>query len=145
VDEIINGSSPLQVHLAVFSEPYLSYVLDGRKTVESRFSRVRCAPFERVGIGDVILIKQSGGPVRAITRALDTAFYFFDTDSIDFVREKYGARICADDAFWEYQRTAAYATIIGLCDTIEIQPLKVAKRDRRGWVPLTDKQRSFAF
>lgn len=31
--------TPVEVHLAVMVEPYLSRVLDGSKTMESRFSR----------------------------------------------------------------------------------------------------------
>ena len=145
IDDIIEGIVPHQLHLAVFSEPYLSHILEGRKTIEARFSRVRCAPFRRVAIGDVILIKQSGGPIRALTRAFETAYFHFDRDCLDQVRNTYGTGICADNEFWELQRSATYATIISLVDTIEIQPMGVSKRDRRGWVPLADHQKSFAF
>ena len=61
LDDIGAGAVDVDVHLAVFSEPYLSFVLDGVKTVESRFSRVRCAPFQQIRSGDIILVKQSGG------------------------------------------------------------------------------------
>src|SRR5437867_4139305 len=54
------------LHLAVLLEPYLGYVLEGRKTVESRFSAVRCPPYRRVQSGDVVLLKSSGGPVEGI-------------------------------------------------------------------------------
>ena len=37
--------TPVQVHLAVMVEPYLSRVLDGSKTMESRFSRKKIAPW----------------------------------------------------------------------------------------------------
>ena len=40
--------TPVQVHLAVMVEPYLSRVLDGSKTIESRFSRKNCALGARV-------------------------------------------------------------------------------------------------
>ena len=36
--------TPVQVHLAVMVEPYLSRVLDGSKTIESRFSRKKLRP-----------------------------------------------------------------------------------------------------
>src|SRR5256885_16153419 len=51
-----------RVHLAIFVEPYLSYLLDGRKTVDSRFSVRRTAPYGQVRAGDIVLVKQSGGP-----------------------------------------------------------------------------------
>ena len=36
--------TPVQVHLAVMVEPYLSRVLDGSKAIESRFSRKKLRP-----------------------------------------------------------------------------------------------------
>src|SRR4051794_33290108 len=54
------------VHLGVFAQPYLDFVLAGRKTVESRFSSVRCAPYERVTKGDVLFLKAVSGPIVGI-------------------------------------------------------------------------------
>src|SRR4029077_16030744 len=47
-------------------QPFLSLVLNGPKTVESRFSRNRCAPFGEVEGGDIILLKEVSGPIRGI-------------------------------------------------------------------------------
>src|SRR5688572_10035738 len=57
------GADRVRIHLAVFIEPYLEFVLDGTKTVESRFSINRCVPFERANEGDIVLLKRSGGSV----------------------------------------------------------------------------------
>ena len=38
------------LHLGVFAEPWLSYMLDGRKTIESRFGKNRIAPYCSCGI-----------------------------------------------------------------------------------------------
>src|SRR5271169_6453922 len=69
---------PCAIHLAVFIEPFLGYVLDGTKTVESRFSINRCAPFGKVSQGDVLLLKRAGGPVVGITRVLAVWSYHLD-------------------------------------------------------------------
>jgi len=61
-----DGRSTFALHLAVMVEPFLSYMLEGRKTIESRFSVKRTAPFNRIHPGDVILLKKAGGPVVAI-------------------------------------------------------------------------------
>ena len=37
-DQVIQSPPLVSVHLAVLFEPYLQYVLDGKKTIESRFS-----------------------------------------------------------------------------------------------------------
>ena len=62
----LNSSSEHAIHLAVFIEPTLQFVLDGKKKVESRFSLNRCAPYKAVDEGDLILIKRSGGPIVAV-------------------------------------------------------------------------------
>jgi hypothetical protein len=133
------------IHLAIFSEPFLSLVLNGRKTVESRFSRNRCAPFGEVGDGDIILIKEVSGPICGLALAKQARFYDLANDSLDSLKQRYGAPICADDEFWESRRDAAYATLIELSEPASIDPLLCDKRDRRGWVSLRSRQMTFAF
>src|ERR1700731_133584 len=59
------------LHLAVFVEPFLSFLLEGRKTIESRFSIHRRPPFECVRKGDIVLVKASGGPIVAVAEISD--------------------------------------------------------------------------
>ena len=66
------------IHLAVFVEPFLQFVLDGRKTVESRFSIHRRPPFGCVRSGDLVLIKESGGPVVAMAEVSNVWYYQLD-------------------------------------------------------------------
>lgn len=137
--------SRVGIHLAIFSEPFLSLVLDGQKTVESRFSRNRCAPFGQVDTGDIILLKEVAGPICGLALAKRAWFYDLASEPLDRIRRRYGATICADDAFWESRRGASYATLIELAQTAAIDPLRCAKRDRRGWVSLRSRQLAFAF
>src|SRR6266540_3860586 len=46
-----------RVHLAVMVEPYLSYILQGRKSIESRFSKNAIAPYLQIGPDDLVLLK----------------------------------------------------------------------------------------
>ena len=46
------------LHLAVLLEPFCSWLLVGTKTIESRFSRVRCAPYGTLSEGDVVVVKR---------------------------------------------------------------------------------------
>jgi hypothetical protein len=137
--------SKIGVHLAVFREPFLSLVLNGPKTVESRFSRNRCAPFGEVEGGDIILLKEVSGPIRGIGLAKSVWFYDLAIESLDQVRDRFGETICADDEFWESRRTAAYATLIELAETATLEPFACDKRDRRGWVSLRARQLAFSF
>jgi len=66
IDGHLHSTDSARLHLAVFVEPYLQYVLDGKKTVESRFGIHRRPPFGHVSEGDILLLKRSGGPVTGV-------------------------------------------------------------------------------
>jgi ASC-1-like (ASCH) protein len=127
------------IHLAVFSEPYLQYVLDGQKTIESRFSVNRCAPYNQVRKGDIILLKQTGGPIVGLCEATEVWSYVLKPKSLKEIRKSFGAAICVEDPkFWEDRKRSAFATLIGIEGVTTIEPLSCEKRDRRGWVVLGD-------
>lgn len=44
------------VHLGIFSDPYLTYMLDGLKSIESRFSKNRIAPYNKITKDDIVII-----------------------------------------------------------------------------------------
>src|SRR5690349_15466295 len=63
------------LHLAVMQEPFLGYVLEGRKTVESRFAKRRGAPYQCVLPGDAVLLKRVSGPIVGLCEAGDVWYY----------------------------------------------------------------------
>lgn len=134
-DLLKGGGGQVGVHLAVFVEPFLEAVLDGRKTIESRFALHRCAPYGQVQAGDVILLKRSGGPVVGVARAGKSDHYQLGPGDIESIRLDHAEELFAvDDEFWEQRAAKRYATLIGLEDTARISEMHVEKRDRRGWV-----------
>ena len=54
----------MQRHLAILAPGWIEPILDGTKTIESRFTKVRCAPYGKVHAGDLVYMKESGGPVK---------------------------------------------------------------------------------
>lgn len=123
------------VHLAVFVEPYFGFILDGTKTVESRFSINRCAPFRQVSIGDLLLIKRSGGGVAAICEIGSTAYYDLDATAFASIREKFSKQLAiTDEEFWRSKRQACYASLFRVRNVRAIDTVNFVKRDRRGWV-----------
>jgi hypothetical protein len=124
------------LHLAVFAAPFLDYILTGKKTVESRFSRVSCAPFERVRDGDVVALKHSGGPVVGAFRVARTWFIRAGSpETLDHVRRTFSAKLCATDrSFWEKRAESRYVTLMEIQDVVQLTPIACEKRDRRGWV-----------
>ena len=126
-----------RVHLAVFVEPFLSYVLSGVKSIESRFSTKQCAPFRRVAAGDIILLKAASGPVKGICSVAKTWFFDLRSTPLGRLRERFAESICAtEDAFWVARRNAEYATLIEIESVRTLSEFSCPKRDRRGWVVL---------
>ena len=137
------GTSTYVLHLAVMVEPFLTYMLEGRKTIESRFSQKRIAPFNKINPGDIILLKKAGGQIVAVCLADDTWFYRLDPESWNTIKENFADYICAQDpAFWHEREKAAFATLIKVVRVTPIEPVSIEKRDRRGWVVLTPELQS---
>lgn len=125
------------VHLAVFVEPYLSAVLDGRKTIESRFSIHRRPPYHCVEPDDLILLKRSGGPIVGVALAQEIQFYQLSPGVLAQIRKRFSKELYAqDDEFWSCRKDKRYATLIQLHCTTQVSPLPFDKRDRQGWVTL---------
>ena len=56
----------MQYPLAVLSPRWIELILDGRKTIGSWFTKIRCAPYGKVNKGDIIYMKESGGLVKGM-------------------------------------------------------------------------------
>lgn len=125
------------LHLGIFVEPYLQYILDGLKTVESRFSTRRLAPYHHVGPGDVLLLKQASGPIVGLCHIAHVWFYRLDPQSWQTIRASFAQALCAQDPeFWTARAHASFATLMRIQHVQAIPPITYQKRDRRGWVVL---------
>lgn len=124
------------LHVAVFVEPYLRYVLDGRKTVESRFGVRRAPPFGSVEAGDTVLLKSAAGPIVGIARVSHVWLYRLDRSTWREIRERFGPALCLDDedAFVSARANRRFATLMRFVDVASLPAVPIAKRDRCGWV-----------
>lgn len=139
-----NGLAPpdVSLHLAVLTEPYLGFILNGQKTVESRFSVRAIPPYGRVDAGDVVLLKKSGGPiVGAFTAAAVWSYELAPNSWLELHRD-FTEALCAQAGFWEERAGASFATLIRVVEVRRLPPVAVPKRDRRAWVVLADRARS---
>jgi hypothetical protein len=128
---------PFTLHLGIFVEPYLQFILEGKKTIESRFATRRFAPYDRVKQGDVLLLKQSCGPIVGICQVTHSWFYQLDPESWETIRRDFAQDLCAQDPeFWQQRQAACYATLMRINSVKTIKPIPFSKRDRRGWVVL---------
>ncbi len=128
-------------HLAILSQPFLDLILDGKKTIESRFSKVRCAPHGVVKTGDIVLMKKPGGKVLG-QFTVGKVLYFPDITPEQFEHVKSHAKeICADydPHFWETRTAARYVTLMSVLDVVRYEtPMSVAKKDKRGWAVIPE-------
>lgn len=146
--DLLDPANSSALHVAVMREPYLGLVLDGRKTIESRFSINRICPFDAVTAGDVLALKAQSGPVVGLAAIEHAAFYELDPDTWHALRRDFAAPLCAaDDAFWDQRARARYASLLRISAPIRVEPFSVDKTDRRGWVRLgaADPQQTLAF
>lgn len=121
-------------------EPYLTRVLSGEKTVDSRFLRVRAAPFDRVVPGDLLLLKLAGGPIVAeATAATVRQFAGLTPARVLELTDAYRDELRLDADFAARVQAARYAVLVWLADVRRLaRPRPYAKHDRRGWVVLPE-------
>lgn len=128
------GRDDVGIHIAILVEPYLQFILDGTKTVESRFSRNGCAPFERVGSGDMLLLKRQSGPIVGACTVADVWNYLLTPRTLEDIRLRFGSAIRPQKGFWEDRADAGFATLMRVTDVSPLPNVDIPKRDRRGWV-----------
>ena len=113
----------------------MTAVLDGRKTMESRFTLTRQPPWGCVEPGDIILLKRSGGAVVGVARAGAAQSHELSPALIQRLRARFETQLCAtDDQFWSSRAGKNYATLIEIEDVEPLADVAIEKRDRRGWV-----------
>lgn len=134
-------SNHFALHLAIFREPYLSFIMEGKKKIETRFAKRACPPFERISTGDVVLLKKAGGEIVGICEIDRVWFYRLDEEAFAFIKNRFGKDICAiDESFWTERECKTVATLMSIKNVAPIEGIKVTKRDRRGWVIVRDQQ-----
>lgn len=128
-------------HLAILCQPFLDLILSGQKTIETRFTQVKCAPFQKVKTGDIILLKETGGLVLGEFTA-GKVEYFDDMSPVKIEALKAFSKEIAADAvedFWTPRLKAKYVSFIHVTHVKKYEkPLPFVKKDRRAWVVLED-------
>jgi len=130
-----------QIHLAIMVEPYLSLLLSGHKTIESRITENLTAPHRKVCKGDIIIIKKSGGPICGVFEAGDVHFFAIDDNfTIWDLRRTYNNRLLIENDFWQKKKNANYATLIEVKNALRLVPIKCNVPNRKSWVFLLNQK-----
>jgi hypothetical protein len=124
---------------------FLDLIVQGSKTVESRFHRQRRDPLFSVNDGDLIVFRQSGRPAAHAAWVREAHFIDLAKTCIDEVRSRWQRPIgAADDEFWAARRDARWVSLFEISPAWCLpEPVELRKRDRRAWVryqtPATDR------
>lgn len=124
------------LHLGVFTEPYLTYMLDGKKTIESRFSKNKIMPYNQISKDDIVIVKKSSGNIVAYFTIKEVLFFNLNQTSIDEIKTKYNKQLCVDESFWVSKSNSNYATLIIIDEIVKINPFRIDKKGMQTWIKL---------
>ena len=119
-------------------------ILSGVKTVETRFSRNKIAPFGVVSVGDLVYMKPPGEDIVGQFR-VKKVFYFegLIEEDMNKIFADYGQQINVGDEeedgkYYREKRESLVGTLIFIADSERFitSPIKVRKKDLRGWMVL---------
>lgn len=117
-------------HLAILSKrrKLLGPILEGRKSIESRWYASRRAPWDRIVPGDTVYFKETGDPVRAkatVSRVLQ--FDLRERPARSILKE-YCDRILISpgDSSWAHGKR--YCILVFLEDPRPVAPFEIDKR-----------------
>lgn len=126
-------------HIAILKQPFFDMVLSGEKTIESRWSMVKVAPYKKVSVGDKILLKETGKVVTATANVKKVQFYELTPEIVEDIRIKYGRQIGTDKfEDWKSTLQKKYCTLIWLDKVTPVDPIKVKRSNGAGWIVLKD-------
>lgn len=133
-----------RIHMALMVEPYLSYILRGEKTIESRFSMKKISPWHRVAVGDAIILKRSGGEIVGIFEASEVRFLQIESsDDLLEIKQQFNKQLCIEDDFWNQKKSSKYATLISISNLCVFSPFSLHAKNRQSWIDFCYPQIEF--
>jgi hypothetical protein len=136
-----NEKTGVKYHLVILKKPYLDAILDGRKRVESRFSKSNFYTSVGVTAGDKLFLKLSSGPVCAVATAATVGnFENLTPEKMSEIKEQYNHLIGGDDEYWQKKADCKFGFLVRLKDVKAIEPIQIHKKDWRAWVVLTEQE-----
>ena len=125
------------IHIAIMRQPFYDMVLSGEKTIESRWSKNKIAPYKKINSGDTILFKLTGKPATAMAKVEKVEFYELTPQIAEEIKLQYGMQI-GTDKFEDLNKYANknYCTLIWLTQVKQIESTNVPKSHGAGWIIL---------
>ncbi|MEI6044449.1 MAG: ASCH domain-containing protein [Chloroflexota bacterium] len=125
-------------HIAILSHrSVLEKILSGKKTIESRFSRLKSLPFGQVGECDVIYFKLSGGPIMGKAQVAKVEEYENLTPGlVSGLAKRYQSELAISEDFLVRKLESRFATLIFLKQVEQCEPWGYKQEGRAGWIVL---------
>lgn len=119
-------------------------ILFGQKNIETRFSQRRIPPFGVIGRGDLVYMKPPGAEVVGQFRVKRVIFFDgLDKINIENIFKQYKdlfsvGNLEEDEKYQQDKINSKFASLIFIADSERFitSPIKVSKKDLRGWVVL---------
>ena len=133
-------------HIAILRQPFFDMILNGEKTIESRWSMHKVAPYGKVKVGDIILLKEMGKDVTATAKVKDVKYFELTPFMVEEIRMKYGRQI-GTDKFVDWQSTLEKknCTLIWLEDVKKVDPIQVPRSNGAGWIVVKNSEQISLF
>ncbi|MHC4124030.1 MAG: ASCH domain-containing protein [Planctomycetota bacterium] len=138
---MISNTIMAKHHLVILKRPYLDLIVEGKKTIESRFTKTKREPFGQISIGDKLFLKESSGCVcaTAVVSAVESSENLTLAEILS-IKQKYNSRICGGDEYWESKMDCKYGVLVWLKDVEKMRSVRINKKDWRAWVVLSKKE-----
>lgn len=138
-------------HVAIMRKSWrlTQKILTGQKKIESRWYKVKYAPWEGIKSGEVVYFKDSGDPV-TIRTEVDKVIQFSDLtpDKVKEILYQYGQAdglgIDKIPEFFEMFKDKKYCMLIFLKNPQEIEPFEIDKSGfgaMSAWISVEDVNR----
>ena len=127
-------------HIVILKKKYYDMILNGTKTIESRFSTNKIVPYNKVNIGDILYLKEMGKDVCAKAVVSDVKFFELNPDLVEDIRIKYGKDIGAEDKrFWVSSMNKKYCTLVWVKDVEVIESFSVKRSFGNAWMIMDEE------
>lgn len=107
----------------------LPKIINGEKTVESRWYKSRFAPWDRVERGDTIYFKDSGRPVTVRADVTEVKQYEVRSNdhALEMLREQAKGLGVKNISIFDHVRDKNYAIFVSFNNVEEVEPFKINK------------------
>lgn len=118
-------------HVAIMNPKLgsIEKILLGQKIIESRWSKYKIAPYDKIKSGDTVYFKYSGKPVTAraiVSKVLQ--FEKLDELKFKYIVETFGRLICLHNTHYDpWYKSKNYITLIFLKNPKRVSPFQIDK------------------